>query len=828
MPRNNASTQEISRNSKRQCTFQRRLFLPGNTFMKIQRIMQVACIAVAGAVLAGCLHTGEKPLHYLGETELKYYRDYVTDVDFSDTHQPTAEEVSVTDAPRRIRHPRQEEIWDLSLAEALHLALANNEIIRSSAQFLNPGNGLLLNPNGTPSVYDVGIQETGILFGGRGVEAALSDFDTTFTTSSVWGRNEVVQNNPLFGLALGAERVDETAQFNSRLEKNFSYGANFAIVNNWNYVGNNIPSQLFPSVYQGLLQAEYRQPLWAARGPEYTRIAGPGGRVLQEITSVSQGVAIARINADITIADFEQTVHSLMKDTEDLYWDLYLAYRTYDAQIVARNSALRTWREVKVRRVEGLPEGGEADEAQARDNYFESRARAENALADIFAFETRLRRLLGLPVNDGRVLRPKDEPVTAEFLPDWHFSLAEALTRRVELRKQKWNIKSLELQLQAAKSLTNPRLDFVSRYGVNAFGDRLFGEQDNDDLTEQGLRSGFETLTQGNQTTWNLGFEFSMPLGFRQSRSQVRHFELRLAKARAALAAQELEISHELSNAFQSLDRWYSVAQTNFNRTRAAARRVQAFDAQFEAGQTTLDLLLRAQISRAQAEIAYYQALVDYNKSIADLHFRKGTILELDNVHLAEGTWEPEAYQQALRRAWERSFAFDAKSKYAEPAEFAGEAPLGDINLLMPPVPGGLTPMPGSVIPPQPLPYEQEAPQTPGDATPPPAGPAEPLPPNPADPFTPQPADPNVTGREPPGYSRINGVPAGPAGRPFNPIPDFPAGTVETGTGNGPLNGVNASPLVPIPEVDEPPSEFREQSLEEIPESDDGTPEWEQ
>jgi len=72
-------------------------------------------------------------------------------------------------------------------------------------------------------------------------------------------------------------------------------------------------------------------------------------------------------------------------------------------------------------------------------------------LADIFAVETRLRRLLGLTVNDVRILRPADEPTTAEFLPGWHI----VLTRYVDLHKQKSNIKSLELRQKAAKTLTN-------------------------------------------------------------------------------------------------------------------------------------------------------------------------------------------------------------------------------------------------------------------------------------------------------------------------------------------------------------------------------------
>jgi len=418
---------------------------------------------------------------------------------------------------------------------------------------------------------------------------------------------------------------------------------------------------------------EYRHPLWAGAGTEFTRIAGPinSRTTIQNVPAVNQGVVIARIRTDISLADFEAAVLNLIRDVENVYWDLYLAYRTYDAEVVARNSALQTWREVKSKLDQGLPGGSAADEAQARDNYFETRARAEQALSNIYTTETRLRRLLGLPVNDGRIIRPATEPVTAEFNPDWRTCLVEALTRRVELRRQKWNIKSLELQLKAARSLTYPRLDFVSRYQINGFGDKLFGSNS----PAEPYKSAYDRLFHGDETGWGLGFEFSLPIGFRAAHAQVRNVELRLAKARAALAAQELEISHELAAALQQLDQAYVTAQTNFNRMRAAQRRVQAFEAEYKTGRTTLDLLLRAQISLAQAEIAYFSSLVQYNQALNELRFRKGTLLEDDNIYLAESLSEPQAYVQALRRAWARSYAIDAPHLVTQPEEFASDVP---------------------------------------------------------------------------------------------------------------------------------------------------------
>ncbi|MDA0834507.1 MAG: TolC family protein [Planctomycetota bacterium] len=646
------------------------------------KFIPALCLTVS---LAGCLGTGkEDDLTYIGKKDLNYYRDVATQIEFPDVSQPLADNVQQTLPPHSIKDLANEDIWDMTLAEAIQIALSNSEVIRVAGTLGSPTNQLLANGDRVATIYDPSIQETGVLFGTRGVEAALAAFDTQFTTNMLWGRNEQVQNNRFFSgnLTPGSTLNSETGAFLTALQKQLADGGQLTLSHNWDYLGNNVPAAniLFPSTYTGSVALNYRRPLWAAAGVEFTQVAGPPNQntAFQSITGVSQGVAIARINQDITLAEFEANVQSLLLDVERLYWQLHLSYRVYDSVVVAKNSTLRSWREAKAI----LDAGGgrnfkPADEAQARDQYFQARSQAESALSQIYTNELNFRRLLALPINDGRVIRPHDEPITASYSPEWTASVTEGLVRRVELRRQKWNIKSLQLQLDAANSLTHPRLDFVSGYRVNGFGDQLFGDQDNDSAgTAQGFRSAYETITQGNQTGWQLGFEFSMPIGFRQALTQVRNYELRLAKARAVLAAQEGDVTAEIGLSFQQLARFYATAQSNFNRWRAARKRVEFFNEEVRTGTTTLDALLRAQSSLAQAEIEYYQSLIDYNIAIAELNYRKGTILDYNNVFLNEGDWDDEAYSDAVKRAWARTHAFDATNMLdQQPDAFSMEAP---------------------------------------------------------------------------------------------------------------------------------------------------------
>lgn len=619
------------------------------------------------ALLGGC-STAPKPLTYLGHSDLQYYKGLATKIDYPNCANPDEPAAFASTEPRRVRHIQKDQIWDLSLSEAIHIALRNNKIIRAREQLQLPRNPLLNNPDQNPSIFDPALQETGFLFGQRGVEAALSDFDAQFSANMTWGHNATIENNQgltAVPIVNGVPTlIEDTATFRARLDKQFADSGQLSFINEWDYVQNNVTGNLFPSVYTGFVRAEYRRPLLAGAGTDYTRIAGP---ISRNTPGVAQGVVISRINNDIALADFEATVHTLMRDVQQTYWDLALAYHTYHTEKVNKENVLNTWRLIEAKVKEGLGGGSSADETQAREGYFEAQGRTQEALGNLYTVEEQFRRLLGLPVNDGRVIRPCDELTVAEFIPDWHIALAEGIARRPEIRKQKWNIKSLELQLTAAKSLTRPRLDFVAGGQVNAFGDVLISDQS--ELGQPGS-SAFASLAEAKQTTWNLGFEASIPIGYRAAHVQVRNTELRLARARAGLQAQELDVSHEIAEAFQSLDRAYAAAQSAFNRRTAAAERVEAYKAQYQLKPAVADPLLRAQQALALAEISYYQAISQYNQAITNFYYRTGTILEESNVSIAEDMWDPHAYSDALREAWARSHGTPNPLLHTEPPEF--------------------------------------------------------------------------------------------------------------------------------------------------------------
>jgi len=622
-------------------------------------------------VLTGCSSTPKRAseLSWCDDKDddaITSYRGYAARIEHVCLDNETAPVVQVTREPRNVLRRNEEEICEISLHQLVQMALKNNEIVQTSAAGGVGSSSNLNNPRGVSSIYDPAIQESGVLFGGGlGIEAALSRFDTQFTTSALWGRST------------SALVPRETGLFTSGLSKQFATGATVDLRNNWNYLGTPTGAP-FTSAYTGSVGMSVRQPLLAGSGVEFTRIAGPTNPAFGAITGVGQGVVISRINNDISITGFEQSVRGSIRDIENAYWDLYLAYRVFDTAVVAHRSARRSWREARDKNEIGLLDPPE--ELQAQDRLFETKAQVETVLSALYRAEANLRRLVGLPVNDGCVLRPSDEPSIAEYRPDWESSLKQGLSHRTELRAQKMRIKSIQLQLQAAKSLVRPTMNAVGSYDLNAFGDRLTGSNSINAATGLPIGTATGSLVDAGLETWNLGFEVTVPIGYRSQRSQVRNLELQLRKDTAVLAAQEKDVAHEIAIAIQDVTSAFATAQSNHKRLLAASERVEKLNIKKDFGTLTLDLVLRAQASVAQAESAYHQEVVNYNKALVNLNLATGSLLEYNGVYLGEGHWTAEAYSDARIRAEERTHATPNDHLHTEPVEFVSPGPAGTIE----------------------------------------------------------------------------------------------------------------------------------------------------
>jgi hypothetical protein len=621
-------------------------------WLRLGRILAAA--ALAGP---GCAYYRPTPDASLG-VDHAHYAHLARQIEYPAEPSPADDLIAATPRPLSLSVDEPQDYLDLSLEETIHLALANSKVMRDL------GGLVLRSPDNIRTRQDPAVAESDPRFG---IEGALSAFDATFTSSYSYENNDRALNNVFFG---GGTRL-LTQNFlvsQSQLAKTGATGTQFALKNYTQYDANNAPGNFVPSAWTTWFDIEGRHPILQGGGINFNRLAGPNAQ-----PGLINGVVIARINSDTALADFEASVRNFVSDVENTYWDLYFAYRDLDAKLAARNAALDTWQRVHALYDQGR-RGGEAEkEGQAREQYFRFQEEAQNALhgrlidgtrsnngstggtfrgsGGVYVVERRLRLMTGLPISDGRLIRPSEEPLQAELVFDWETSLIEALTRRVELRRQKWQIKKREAELEANKNFLMPQLDAIARYRWRGFGDDLFPAGSEIDGR---FNNAVADLVSGDFQEWQVGFEFSLPIGFRQAFAAVRNSELHLARERSLLLEQERAVVYDLSNAIADLERSRQVVATSLNRRLAARQQLQAVQAAFDADNATLDLLLEGQRRLAEADIAYYRALVEYTLAAKNVQLEKGTLLDYNEVYLQEGPWPDKAYEDAEMKEWLR------------------------------------------------------------------------------------------------------------------------------------------------------------------------------
>jgi outer membrane protein TolC len=579
-----------------------------------------------------------------------------TEIENPDVCEEPLREAAGDLRPFSVGQNQPKEVWSLRLEDAVRYTLENSKVFRTIDRPVS--SSLALVPAGAETagfppatIYDSALTETNVAPGNYGVQAALSQFDAQLTTTVFWEKNREPQDNFAF---LPLVLHQDTAQFQTQLSKVGATGTTFTVQHNVTYDLDNNP-RVFPAAWNTNFEVEVRQPLWQGNGVEFNRIGGPNAQ-----PGLNQGVVIARINTDISLAAFEASVRDLVSQVETTYWDLYFAYRNLDAAVSGRDSALGTWQKTYALFKAGAKGGEKSTEAQAREQYFLFRSTVEQGLNALYTAERKLRLLMGLAATDGRLIRPADEPTVAKVAFDWTQIHGEALSRSVELRAARWRVKRREMEVIAAKNWLLPRLDAVARYKWLGMGQNLVQEGGGESFDANGaplFGGSYENLFGNNYQDWHLGLELHMPIGFRKELSGVRNAQLGLARERAVLKESELDISSQLATAIADLDANLALCQTNYNRRIAAERNVEAVQAAYDTGTVAIDVLLQAQRLLAQAESDYYRSLAEYNKSIMQVHLRKGSLLEYNGVYLAEGPWPGKAYFDARRRAVARDAA---------------------------------------------------------------------------------------------------------------------------------------------------------------------------
>ncbi len=646
-------------------------------FRKLRRPIAYLQLFIIAAS-TGC--TPLQPYFANERGQLAHYLDAATAIEYPEVDQPVADEVRNSKAPLSL-HNHDYEYWDLTLEDCINITLHNTKILRTIGGALDqrqnvPAQILSTPQAGLNSVYDLAITASttqsfplavdsagnrtlprGAIRSNQvgGVEDALAEFDAQVSSFLAYNTTDQARNvNPLLfantspALVRGWDGQQQLA-----VSKRTATGGVATLRQQTLYSRNNTPTgqnggRAVPSDWTVIMEAQVQHPLMRNRGALVNRIP----------------VVLASINEDITLAQFEDRVRNLVKDVENAYWDLYLAYQIVETEKAGRDSSQVTARFARTNFERG--NATEQDVAQAEGQYFSFEGRAKASLGGsnvpgsndplgVYGRERDLRFKMGLEATDGRLIRPVTPPTVAPVKFDWMEVMTEATYRSPELRQQKYEIKQAELEFISAKNQLLPDLDLSFLYRWRGTGDELASMDRVAPNFPAAGSNALNELTEGDFQESAVRLEFTPPaFGARRELARVSNARWRKVFAESALETKEAALANLLSDAISKLVTHYELMSTSYNNVQAAEREVQGRLAEHEAGRSDINVLLQSQLRRAQAQLDYYRALVEYNKSVSQVHYLKGTLLDYNAISLKEGPWGEKAYWDALERARER------------------------------------------------------------------------------------------------------------------------------------------------------------------------------
>jgi len=286
---------------------------------------------------------------------------------------------------------------------------------------------------------------------------------------------------------------------------------------------------------------------------------GSHAEALWDLT-LEEAVQMGLRNSTRPLEANTQAYWNLRSDVEKAYWNLSYAYHRLESTRSGRDAAYQTWKQTKTYQEIGDRRGMAQHLTQAEQNYFAARQQMERAQNNLFRAEAVLRYIVGLASTDNRLIRPIDNPTTEPMKLDWHGTLLEAFSLSSELRKQKREVEQREHEL---------------------------------------------TTFSGQQ-----------------EQAAVRNAQLQLARAKAILREQELELTRQLADSYRDISLTHQQMRTALAAYRVSSEEVQAVRTAYEQNTTTLDQLLQAQRRQSESNTMYYSSVIDYNLAISSLHRR--------------------------------------------------------------------------------------------------------------------------------------------------------------------------------------------------------------
>ena len=471
-----------------------------------------------------------------------------------------------------------ERVIELSLKEAIRLALEYNLVIKRER----------LSPQ---IAHTQVVQERAVFDPVGGVDVQFSETkDLPITRTLVL--------DPL-GNIVGEERIrpfTHRDEFTPRWQHKVLLGGNYEIrfINSRQDVSPSqfgLTGQIADPRFESRVELSFTQPLLRDFGIAVNRAF---------IRQAEQGELIA-----------EQQVVQAILDTlfavQQRYWELVFRVQDLEVKRESQQLAEQFLAENKLRVELGLLPPVELIQAETRIKT--RQADTIRAAAAVRTAEDQLKvvlNVLGIVGTWQVRIRPTDHP---PFTPLLAISLEEqvalALKKRPDFVRSQLEVATREIARDFARNQRLPRLDIVSRFSVQAFG--------------EGFDESTGRLRNAEGYAWTIGLRFEQPLGNRFAGNELLKRKLELQQTLMDQQQLLLTIVQEVAQAIRDIETFQEEVQVTRAGTALAHDQLEAEEEKFRLGLTTSFNVLELQEDLSIARTDETRVLSDYNIALARL-----------------------------------------------------------------------------------------------------------------------------------------------------------------------------------------------------------------
>jgi HAE1 family hydrophobic/amphiphilic exporter-1 len=512
----------------------------------------------------------------------------------------------------------------LSLNEAIRLALENNNDIHASR-------------------IDVEMAE-------HDLTASRGAYDPKLFSESYFERQSIPVASFFGGSNGNSLKVNNTTSQIGLSGLAPKYGGSYELnMSSTHYSSNNFFNTLNPAV-SSQLTFTYTQPLVRGLRTDDAR----------------RRIEIAKKNLTLTDVQFRQKATEIITNVEQAYWELVNALKTLQVQIEAVKQS-RAQVETNQRQVaQGVLAPIDVVEAEAQVKNFEQNV--YSAQEQVTRAENTLKTLM-LPDRKADLWSRALLPTTAVTLEAPRVLLSEAvnaaLENRMELAQLRTSAEINQIDQKFYRDQTKPQVDLELSYSSNGYAGSV-SDNTNPLITDMNalqnriaelssiaglppvqtntlnptvpanMQGGYgqslsNMLGQDNPTV-KVGVKISLPLKNRTAKAELGHSLAEGRRIETQRAQTEQMIEADVRNAMQSVRSIEARLAAAAAQRLAADQQYTSEQRKFQAGMSTVYLVLQRQTDLVVARGKELQAQTDLNKAIADFQRAIGNTFRYRNV----------------------------------------------------------------------------------------------------------------------------------------------------------------------------------------------------